>query len=56
MCCVEEPIALKVIDKQKLKRYKKENEVRVEKWVLSNLHHPSIIRLYGVFQDQGTAA
>ena len=49
----QEPIALKIIDKQKLKRYKKENEVRVEKWVLSKLKHPSIVRLFHSFVDQG---
>ena len=49
----QEPIALKVIEKQKVKRYKKEDELRVEKWVLTNLRHPSIIQLFGTFQDQG---
>lgn len=47
------PVALKVVDKAKLKRYKKEDEVRVERWVLSNLKHPSIIKMYGTFQDVG---
>ena len=45
-------VALKIIDKAKVKRYKKEDEVLVEKWLLSRLAHPSIIKLYHAFQDQ----
>jgi len=45
-------IALKIIEKAKLKRYKKEDEVRCEKWVLTKLRHPSMVRLYASFQDQ----
>jgi 3-phosphoinositide dependent protein kinase-1 len=44
-------IALKIIDKQKVSRYKKAGEVQVEKWVLSHLRHPSIVELYHTFQD-----
>ena len=44
-------IALKVVDKAKCKRYKKEDEVLVERWVLRNIEHPSIIAMYHTFQE-----
>jgi 3-phosphoinositide dependent protein kinase-1 len=47
----QQVVALKIIDKQKVKRYKKEDEVLVEKWVLTRLRHPTIARLYHAFQD-----
>ena len=50
----QELYALKVVDKSKVKRYKKQDEVIVEKWVLSHLGHPSMIRLFHTFQDQGS--
>ena len=50
----QEALALKVIEKSKVKRHKKEDEVRVEKWVLTNLRHPGIIKLYASFQDQSS--
>jgi len=50
----QEQFALKVVDKSKVKRYKKADEVVVEKWVLTNLAHPSMIRLFHAFQDQGS--
>jgi len=48
-------VALKVIDKAKVKRYHKMDEVLVERWVLSRLRHPSIVELYHAFQDVGAA-
>ena len=45
--------ALKVIDKQKVKRYKKEDEVLVERWLLRNIKHPSIVDMYHTFQEVG---
>lgn len=48
-------VALKVIDKQKVKRYHKMDEVLIERWVLSRLRHPSIVELYHAFQDVGAA-
>ena len=47
----QQPVALKMIDKAKVKRYKKEDEVKIEKWVLSKLLHPSIVKLYHTFQE-----
>ncbi|KAL3928415.1 MAG: hypothetical protein SGPRY_002398, partial [Prymnesium sp.] len=46
-------VALKVVDKQKLRRYKKENEVRVESYILTSLCHPAIVSLLGAWSDQG---
>ena len=43
--------ALKMIDKAKCKRYKKEDEVLVERWVLRNVSHPSIVKMYHTFQE-----
>ena len=47
----QQDVALKVIDKAKVKRYKKEDECKVERWVLSELPHPSIAQLYHAFQE-----
>ena len=44
-------LALKVIDKAKCRRYKKEDEVLIERWVLRNTHHPSIVQMYHAFQE-----
>ena len=35
--------ALKAVDKSKCRRYKKQDEVVVEKWVLAHLSHPSMV-------------
>ena len=48
----QEKFALKVVDRSKANRHKKLDEVVVEKWVLANLSHPSIIRIYQTFQDR----
>ena len=48
-------VALKIIDKTKVKRYHKMDEVLIERWVLSRLRHPSIVELYHAFQDVGAA-
>ena len=45
--------AARVSHKSKVKRYKKEDEVLVERWVLRNLRHPSIIEMYHAFQEVG---
>jgi len=47
----QEQFAFKIVDKQKVQRYKKQDEVLVEKWVLTNVLHPSMIKLYQTFQD-----
>jgi len=47
----QQRVALKVIDKSKVKRYKKEDEVLVERWVLRNMRHPSIVDMYHAFQE-----
>mmetsp|Transcript_11954 Transcript_11954/g.20173 ORF Transcript_11954/g.20173 Transcript_11954/m.20173 type:complete len:471 (+) Transcript_11954:53-1465(+) len=49
----QEKYAFKVVDKQRVERYKKRDEVLVEKWVLSNIQHPSMIRIFQSFQDRG---
>jgi 3-phosphoinositide dependent protein kinase-1 len=49
----QQMVALKIIDKAKVKRYKKSDEVLIEKWVLSRLRHPSIVQLYHAFQEVG---
>ena len=41
-----------MVDRSKANRHKKLDEVVVEKWVLANLSHPSIIRIYQTFQDR----
>ncbi|RLN51378.1 hypothetical protein BBJ29_000676 [Phytophthora kernoviae] len=51
-----EKFALKVIEKQRIKRLKLRhqnifNEINMEKDVLNHLRHPNIIRLYQTFQD-----
>lgn len=43
--------AIKVIDKEFLKKLGKEYEVHVEKLMLSSLHHPNIMKLVSTFQD-----
>ena len=48
----QEKFALKVVDRSKANRHKKLDEVVVEKWVLANLSHPSIIRIYQTFQER----
>ena len=50
----QEPYALKVVDKSKCQRYKKQDEVVVEKYVLHKLRHPLMVRLFHTFQDQGS--
>jgi len=47
----QEQVALKIVDKAKMNRYHKADEVIVEKYVLTHADHPSIIRLYHTFQD-----
>ena len=36
-----------------MKRYHKENDVLIEKWVLSNVQHPGMVKLFHTFQDVG---
>lgn len=47
-----EQMAVKVIDKKKLERYKKQAEALMEKHVLSTCSHPFMIRLHHTFQDR----
>lgn len=47
----QQRVALKMIDKSKAKRYKKEDEIVVERWVLRNMLHPSIVRMFHAFQE-----
>ena len=42
--------ALKLIDKKFLLKYNKKDEALIEKYVLSHINHPSIIKLYSCFQ------
>ena len=49
----QQHVALKVIDKAKVKRYKKEDEVLIERWVLRQLRHPSIVEMFHAFQEVG---
>ena len=49
----QQHVALKIIDQAKVKRYKKEDEVLVERWVLRNMVHPSIVGLFHAFQEVG---
>jgi len=42
--------ALKLIDKKFLLKYNKKDEALIEKYVLSSISHPSIIKLYSCFQ------
>ena len=42
--------ALKLIDKKFLLKYNKKDEALIEKYILSNISHPSIIKLYSCFQ------
>mgnify|MGYP002148704953 CR=1 FL=1 len=44
--------AIKIIDKNFLEREDKVYEVHIEKYMLSLLHHPNIIKLYSTFQDR----
>lgn len=44
-------VAVKVIEKKKLERYKKQAEALMEKHILSTCSHPFIIRLFHTFQD-----
>ena len=53
MRATQERYALKVVDKDKVKRNKKTTDVLVEKWVLRHVEHPSIIKLFHTFQDRG---
>lgn len=46
-----ERVAFKIVDKQKMNRHKKGDEVIIEKHVLSTANHPSIIKLFHTFQD-----
>ena len=46
--------ALKAVDKSKCRRYKKQDEVVVEKWVLAHLSHPSMVRIFHTFQDHAS--
>ena len=48
----QQRVALKMIDKAKAKRYKKEDEVVIERWVLRTLRHPSIVDMYHAFQEE----
>jgi serine/threonine protein kinase len=47
-----ESFAIKIIDKNFLEREDKVYEVHIEKYMLSLLHHPNIIKLYSTFQDR----
>uniref|UniRef100_A0AAV1VL14 Protein kinase domain-containing protein n=1 Tax=Peronospora matthiolae TaxID=2874970 RepID=A0AAV1VL14_9STRA len=52
-----ETFALKIIDKQRIKRLRVRhpnvfNEINMEKDALNRLRHPNIIRLYQTFQDE----
>ena len=49
----QQPVALKMIDKEKCKRYKKEDEILVERWVLRNCIHPAVVEMYSAFQEVG---
>ena len=53
MRATQERYALKVVDKDKVKRNKKTTDVLVEKWGLRHVEHPSIIKLFHTFQDRG---
>eukprot|EP00304_Pavlova_gyrans_P007297 CAMPEP_0206058624 /NCGR_PEP_ID=MMETSP1466-20131121/47096_1 /ASSEMBLY_ACC=CAM_ASM_001126 /TAXON_ID=44452 /ORGANISM="Pavlova gyrans, Strain CCMP608" /LENGTH=527 /DNA_ID=CAMNT_0053433921 /DNA_START=24 /DNA_END=1604 /DNA_ORIENTATION=+ len=44
-------VAVKVIEKRKLERYKKQAEALMEKHVLSSCSHPFMVRLHHTFQD-----
>ena len=48
----QETYAFKIVDKSKCQRYKKMDEVLVEKWVLANMRHPSVIKIFHTFQDR----
>lgn len=48
----QETFALKVIDKVRVKHLKKENDIVMEKHVLSRLSHPNVVRLYHTFRDE----
>lgn len=43
--------ALKIIDKLFIQQESKEYEVYIERYMLSNLNHPNIVKLYSTFQD-----
>eukprot|EP00962_Isochrysis_galbana_P048743 scaffold20394_cov109-Isochrysis_galbana.AAC.1 len=49
----QERVAFKIVDKQKMNRHKKGDEVIVEKHVLCTANHRSIIKLFHTFQDAG---
>jgi len=44
--------ALKVIDKKFIEKFEKVHEVHTEKQILSQLNHPSIIKMHSTFQDK----
>ena len=44
--------ALKILDKKKLVKMRKENDVFVEKLVLENVQDPCIVKLHSAFQDK----
>ncbi|XP_057426945.1 serine/threonine-protein kinase Aurora-3-like isoform X2 [Lotus japonicus] len=44
-------VALKVIFKEQIEKYKIHHQLRREMEIQSNLHHPNILRLYGWFHD-----
>jgi len=46
------PVAIKVIQKKKLRDTNLEHQLRREVEIMSNLRHPNILRLYTVFTDR----
>jgi len=48
----EQQVAVKVIDRARVKHLKKENDVRMEKHILAKLWHPSIVEFYSTFSDE----
>jgi serine/threonine protein kinase len=42
---------MKILSKEKIVRMKQQEHVQNEKWVLSQVSHPFIVRLYRTFQD-----
>ncbi|XLR07078.1 hypothetical protein S83_035016 [Arachis hypogaea] len=44
-------VALKIIFKEQLEKYRLHHQVGREMEIQSNLHHPNILRLYGWFHD-----